>query len=124
MKKPGSKTSKVWPSGGGQMGQLIRETDWSQTSLGPMDTWSPALKTMVTFVLMNRFPQLLWWGPYSLIKKIRSLPTLDKKEIPAIALTGYGRDEGARAIACGFHIYKSKPVDLQSLVSLLTDLVK
>ena len=50
-------------SGGGEMGRLIRETDWSQTSLGPIESWSPALRTMVQFMLANRFPMLLWWGP-------------------------------------------------------------
>ena len=61
---------------------------------------------------------------YSLIKKIRALPSLGESEVPAIALTGYGKEEGARAIASGFHIYQSKPVDLNSLVSLLSNLVK
>ena len=31
--------------------------------LGPAENWSPTLKTMVSFLLANRFPILLWWGP-------------------------------------------------------------
>jgi signal transduction histidine kinase/DNA-binding response OmpR family regulator len=50
-------------SGGGEMAKLIREFDWSQTPLGPIATWSPALRMMVRFMLPNPFPQLLWWGP-------------------------------------------------------------
>jgi PAS domain S-box-containing protein len=50
-------------AGGGEMGALIRATDWSTTPLGPIDHWSPTLRMMVSFLLANRFPLLLWWGP-------------------------------------------------------------
>jgi PAS domain S-box-containing protein len=49
--------------GAGEMGALIHAKDWSATPLGPAQTWSPALKTIVSLILANRFPQLLWWGP-------------------------------------------------------------
>jgi PAS domain S-box-containing protein len=48
---------------GGEMGALIRDIDWSQTPLGPARQWSPSLRMMVSFLLANRFPLLLWWGP-------------------------------------------------------------
>jgi signal transduction histidine kinase len=48
---------------GSEMGTLIREFDWSATPLGAIESWSPALRTMVRFLLANRFPLLLWWGP-------------------------------------------------------------
>jgi signal transduction histidine kinase/DNA-binding response OmpR family regulator len=51
-----------WLQGGGEMGELIRHTDWAQTRLGPAVNWSPALRMIVKFLLANRFPQLLWWG--------------------------------------------------------------
>jgi signal transduction histidine kinase len=41
----------------------MRATDWSQTPLGPVETWSLSLRMMVRFLLPNRFPLLLWWGP-------------------------------------------------------------
>jgi PAS domain S-box-containing protein len=47
----------------GEIGALIRATDWTRTSLGPVERWSPSLRMMVTFLLANRFPLLLWWGP-------------------------------------------------------------
>ncbi|MBD2465501.1 hypothetical protein H6G89_31375 [Oscillatoria sp. FACHB-1407] len=37
--------------------------DWSQTPLGAVETWSPSLVMMVRFLLTNRFPLMLWWGP-------------------------------------------------------------
>ncbi len=52
-----------WPQDGGEMGNLIRSLDWAATPIGPMDSWSPALRMMVRFLLANRFPLLLWWGP-------------------------------------------------------------
>src|ERR1700722_5840952 len=48
---------------GGEMGALIRSIDWSETPLGEVESWSPALRMMVSFLLANRFPLLLWWGP-------------------------------------------------------------
>jgi PAS domain S-box-containing protein len=50
-------------SGGGEMGARIGAFDWSKTPLGPTSSWSPSLKMMVRFLLANRFPMLLWWGP-------------------------------------------------------------
>jgi hypothetical protein len=44
------------------MGTLTRAFDWSQTPIGPMATWSPTLRTMVRFILANRFPLLLVVG--------------------------------------------------------------
>jgi PAS domain S-box-containing protein len=50
-------------AGGGEMGALMRALDWSKTPLGPVEAWTPALRMMVRFLLANRFPLLLWWGP-------------------------------------------------------------
>jgi PAS domain S-box-containing protein len=50
-------------AGGGEMGALMQGMDWAATRLGPIETWSPALRMMVRFLLANRFPLLLWWGP-------------------------------------------------------------
>src|SRR5579871_6288548 len=49
-------------AGGGEMGERIRSMDWSRTPLGPIEGWSLSLRTMVSFMLANRFPLLLWWG--------------------------------------------------------------
>jgi signal transduction histidine kinase len=69
------------------MGALIRALDWSKTSIGAADTWSPALRTMVRFLLANRFPLLLWWGPdYVSIYNDPYRPVLGKKHPWALGL--------------------------------------
>jgi hypothetical protein len=52
--------------GGGEMAERVRAKDWSATPLGPMASWSPALRSTVDLILANRFPMLLWWGPDSI----------------------------------------------------------
>jgi PAS domain S-box-containing protein len=48
---------------GTEMGRLMQSIDWTATPIGPVETWSPALRMMIGFMLANRFPLLLWWGP-------------------------------------------------------------
>src|SRR6185503_20050573 len=55
--------NSAWFTGDGEMVALMRAKDWAQTPLGPPQQWSPSLKMMVRFLLANRFPLLLWWGP-------------------------------------------------------------
>ncbi|HET6936478.1 MAG TPA: histidine kinase dimerization/phospho-acceptor domain-containing protein, partial [Candidatus Angelobacter sp.] len=50
-------------AGGGEMGALMRSMDWSHTPIGPVETWSPALRMLVRLLLVNRFQLFLWWGP-------------------------------------------------------------
>ncbi|MBC7659111.1 MAG: response regulator [Chitinophagaceae bacterium] len=42
---------------------LFLQFDWSSTELGPIDTWSLALKTTVNMLFSCPFPVMLWWGP-------------------------------------------------------------
>jgi PAS domain S-box-containing protein len=51
-------------TGGGEMGLLMRSMDWSKTSIGSVESWSPALWMVVRLLLANRFPLLLRWGPH------------------------------------------------------------
>ena len=70
---------------GGDMGALIRATDWAATALGSPETWSPSLKTVVALLLANRFPQLLWWGPdYMSIYNDAYRPVLGTKHPAAL----------------------------------------
>ncbi|MEO7313187.1 MAG: PAS domain-containing protein [Chitinophagaceae bacterium] len=48
---------------GGEMGQLIREMDWSANPLGDPGSWSQSLRTIISVVLRSKFPMFLWWGP-------------------------------------------------------------
>lgn len=50
-------------AGEGEMRALMRATNWSQTKLGPVETWPSSLKTMLGVVLGSRFPMMIWWGP-------------------------------------------------------------
>jgi PAS domain S-box-containing protein len=73
-------TARDFLSGGGEMGELIRSLDWSNTPIGVPDTWSPALRALVGILLVNRFPMLLWWGPdYISIYNDAYIPVLGQK---------------------------------------------
>jgi len=49
-------------TGDGQMCALIKAHDWSATSVGPVETWSPSLKTAIRIILGSRYPMFIWWG--------------------------------------------------------------
>jgi signal transduction histidine kinase/CheY-like chemotaxis protein len=60
---------------------------------------------------------------YSLIRRIRTLPDAEKKNIPAIALTAFARNEDrARALVEGFNIHMSKPVEPAALIAAVVSL--
>lgn len=48
--------------GGGEMGELIRAKDWSQTPLGDPADWPPSLCTMVAVMLNTPFGMYIAWG--------------------------------------------------------------
>ncbi|SOE89035.1 Response regulator receiver domain-containing protein [Caballeronia arationis] len=55
---------------------------------------------------------------YELIAKLRKLPGTAK--VPAIALTGFGRDkDAAEALRAGFDAHLSKPVSLSGLLAAI-----
>jgi hypothetical protein len=49
--------------GGGEMGALMRDTDWASTPLGAVTRWPQSLRTTVSTCLSSRFPILIWWDP-------------------------------------------------------------
>ena len=49
-------------SGGGEMGRLTREKDWSKTPVGAIDTWPQSLRTTLSILLNSKFPMFLFWG--------------------------------------------------------------
>lgn len=51
------------PRGGGATGELLRQFDWSRTSLGPMAGWPANLRTSVDIVLNSPMAMVLMWGP-------------------------------------------------------------
>lgn len=49
--------------GGGEMGRLTREKDWTKTAIGDPGNWPQSLRTTLGIVLNSKFPMFLWWGP-------------------------------------------------------------
>lgn len=49
--------------GGGEMGQLVRETDWARTPLGDYTTWPQSLRSSLSLVLNAKGIAALYWGP-------------------------------------------------------------
>jgi PAS domain S-box-containing protein len=49
-------------SGGGEMGERIRNFDWSRTPLGPPETWEQSLRTVVRIMLTSSQPIWIGWG--------------------------------------------------------------
>ncbi|PRA22988.1 ATP-binding protein [Pseudomonas poae] len=46
----------------GEMAQRIRTFDWSDTDLGPIDTWSISLNSSVQMLLASPVPMVMLWG--------------------------------------------------------------
>jgi PAS domain S-box-containing protein len=59
---PGSRPPDVF-AGGGEIGALMRQLDWSATPLGPVETWPQSLQTVVRILLTSRFAMWMGWGP-------------------------------------------------------------
>jgi PAS domain S-box-containing protein len=55
-------SAEILFAGGGELGWLMRQFDWSQTSLGPIEFWPQSLRTCVRIVLTSRQPMFVWWG--------------------------------------------------------------
>jgi PAS domain S-box-containing protein len=48
---------------GGELGELVRQFDWSTTPLGKIEDWPQSLKTVVRVLLTSRFAMWMSWGP-------------------------------------------------------------
>ncbi|MGH9326330.1 MAG: GAF domain-containing protein [Terriglobia bacterium] len=55
-------TVPAWLAGAGDMGLLITRHDWSQTPLGPIETWPQTLKASVGLMLSSQHPMWIGWG--------------------------------------------------------------
>jgi PAS domain S-box-containing protein len=56
------RVDQEFPVGGGELGALIRQFDWSATSLGPIAAWPQSLKTTTALLLLSPVPIVLLWG--------------------------------------------------------------
>ena len=50
-------------SGGGEMGELMRNYDWQSSPLGSPHTWPSPLKTSLRLLLNSTHPMFIFWGP-------------------------------------------------------------
>lgn len=89
----------------------------AQEALAVIRTWKPDV--MISDIGMPTE------DGYDLIRKIRSLAPEDGGRIPAGALTGWSASQEAeRAIAAGFQVHITKPVDSERLVAAIYQLAK
>ena len=49
-------------AGGGEMGAIMRNHDWTGSSLSAPETWPQPLRTAVRFMLNTGHPMYIWWG--------------------------------------------------------------
>ena len=49
-------------AGGGSTGALMRAHDWSESPLGPPESWPQPLRTVVALLLQSQFPMFVAWG--------------------------------------------------------------
>ncbi len=62
--RPQAKSHEAdWLVDGGEMGDAIRAMDWSNTALGPRESWPLGLRVALGVCLNSRFPMFIWWGP-------------------------------------------------------------
>jgi CheY-like chemotaxis protein len=62
---------------------------------------------------------------YELIKRVRQTEAdLGQKALPALALTAYAKAEDrVRALAAGYHVHLSKPVDPEEFALVVASLI-
>ncbi len=54
--------SAYFPVGCGEMPELIRQFDWSQTPVGPLESWPEELRITTNIILESKFPMAILWG--------------------------------------------------------------
>ena len=75
--------------GGGEMGALMRATDWSQTVFGVVREWPQSLRTAISMMLEARFAMVVAWGPdFRFFYNDRYRPVLGGKHPAALAAPG------------------------------------
>lgn len=55
-------SGQAWPKRGGEMGSLIRDKNWSETSLGPIEEWPRTLQLAVDICLASKCEISICWG--------------------------------------------------------------
>jgi len=75
--------------GGGEMGKLIRQHDWSTTSLGHPQNWPKSLQTSIGVMLCSPYPMFVWWGREMIMfHNDDYVPVLGKRHPEALGKSG------------------------------------
>ena len=62
---------------------------------------------------------------YTLIRRVRELSALRGADVPAVAVTAYGRvEDRVRSIEAGYDMHITKPVEPEALIAVVANLVK
>ena len=76
-------------AGGGEMGALMRSTDWRRTIFGPVSDWPQSLRTAISMMLESRFAMVVAWGPeFRFFYNDRYRPVLGTKHPSALGTPG------------------------------------
>ena len=62
MYQPPSAADLSFLDDGGELGALIRSTDWSATPLGAPEEWPQSLRSALSICLNSSFPTAIYWG--------------------------------------------------------------
>ena len=76
-------------AGGGEMGALMRSTNWSRTVFGPVADWPQSLRTALSMMLESQFAMVVAWGPeFRFFYNDRYRPILGTKHPAALGTPG------------------------------------
>lgn len=85
----GKSPQLIFLQGGGEMGELIRSYNWSQSIIGPPGKWPECLRIATSILLNSQFPMFVWWGPERLTIYNDAYRVILAEKHPN-ALGGYG----------------------------------
>ena len=76
-------------AGGGDMGALMRSTNWSRTVFGSVADWPQSLRTALSMMLESQFAMVVAWGPeFRFFYNDRYRPILGTKHPAALGTPG------------------------------------
>jgi CheY-like chemotaxis protein len=96
-------------------GAEVRTCASASQALTALDSWRPDV--LVSDIAMPGE------DGYALIRKVRARPTEEGGQVPAVALSAYGRSEDcSRALRAGFQVHLGKPIEPRHLLDIVAEL--